>query len=37
MIVPWVAGRDHKFPWLVHVLFLAIVVVVVGSVIGLYM
>jgi len=37
MIVPWVAWKDHKFPWLVHVLFLAIVVVVVGSVIGLYM
>jgi len=37
MIVPWVAGKDHKFPWLVHVLFAAIVVVVVGSVIGLYM
>ncbi len=37
MIVPWVAWKDHKFPWLVHVLFAAIVVVVVGSVIGLYM
>ena len=37
MIVPWVAWKDHKFPWLVHILFLAIVVVVVGSVIGLYM
>ncbi len=37
MIVPWVAWKDHKFPWLVHILFAAIVVVVVGSVVGLYM
>ncbi len=37
MIVPWVAWKDHKFPWLVHLLFAAIVVVVIGSVIGLYM
>ena len=37
MIVPWVAWKDHKFPWLVHILFAAIVVVVVGSVIWLYM
>jgi nitric oxide reductase subunit B len=37
LIAPWVANKDHKFPWLVDVLWLALLVVAVGSVIGLYM
>ena len=37
MIAPWVAWKDHKYPWLVHVLYWAILVLVVGSVIWLYM
>jgi len=37
LIAPWVANKDHKFPWLVDVLWAALVVVAVGSVIGLYM
>lgn len=37
LIAPWVANRDHKFPWLVDVLWIALLVVAVGSVIGLYM
>lgn len=37
MIAPWVAWKDHKFPWLVHVLYGAILFLVVGSVIWLYM
>ncbi len=37
MIAPWVAWKDHKYPWLIHVLFVAILFLVVGSVIWLYM
>lgn len=37
LIAPWVANRDHKYPWLVDVLWVALVVVAVGSIIGLYM
>ena len=37
MIAPWVAGKDHKFPWLVHVLYGAILVLVVWSITWLYM
>ena len=37
LIAPWVAGKDHKFPWLVDVLWAALLVVAVGAVIGLYM
>lgn len=37
LIAPWVANKDHKFPWLVDVLWLALIVVAVGSVVGLYM
>jgi nitric oxide reductase subunit B len=37
LIAPWVANKDHKFPWLVDVLWVALLVVAVGAVIGLYM
>ena len=37
LIAPWVAGKDHKFPWLVDVLWVALVVVGLGSVAGLYL
>ena len=37
IIAPWIANRDHKYPWLVDVLWLALLVVAVGSMIGLYM
>jgi nitric oxide reductase subunit B len=37
LIAPWIANKDHKYPWLVDVLWLALVVVGVGSIIGLYM
>jgi nitric oxide reductase subunit B len=37
LIAPWVANKDHKFPWLVDVLWVALLVVAVGSMIGLYM
>ncbi len=37
LIAPWVAGKDHKYPWLVDVLWIALLVVAVGSIIGLYM
>ncbi len=37
LIAPWIANKDHKFPWLVDVLWAALVVVAVGSMIGLYM
>ncbi len=37
LIAPWVAGKDHKFPWLVDVLWAALLIVAVGAVIGLYM
>ena len=37
LIAPWVANKDHKLPWLVDVLWLALVIVAVGALIGLYM
>ena len=37
LIAPWVANKDHKFPWLVDVLWIALVVVALGSLVGLYM
>ncbi len=37
LIAPWVAGKDHKFPWLVDVLWVALLVIAVGAIIGLYM
>jgi nitric oxide reductase subunit B len=37
LIAPWVANKDHKYPWLVDVLWVALLVVAVGSLIGLYM
>jgi len=37
LIAPWVANKDHKYPWLVDVLWSALLVVAVGSIIGLYM
>lgn len=37
LIAPWVANRDHKYPWLVDVLWGALLVVAVGSMIGLYL
>ncbi|GET29385.1 cbb3-type cytochrome c oxidase subunit I [Prolixibacter sp. SD074] len=37
LIAPWVANKDHKYPWLVDVLWAALLIVTVGSVIGLYM
>jgi len=37
LIAPWVANKDHKFPWLVDVLWIALVVVAVGSMAGLYL
>jgi len=37
LIAPWVANKDHKFPWLVDVLWSALLVVAVGAIIGLYM
>lgn len=37
LIAPWVANRDHKFPWLVDVLWIALLVIAVGSIYGLYM
>ncbi len=37
LIAPWIANKDHKFPWLVDVLWIALLVVAVGSIAGLYM
>ncbi len=37
LIAPWVANKDHRYPWLVDVLWIALIVVAVGSAIGLYM
>ncbi len=37
LIAPWVANKDHKFPWLVDVLWAALLIVTVGSLYGLYM
>ncbi len=36
LIAPWVAGKDHKHPWLVDVLWGALLVVAVGALLGLY-
>lgn len=37
LIAPWIANKDHKFPWLVDVLWIALLVVAVGSMAGLYL
>lgn len=37
LIAPLIANKDHKFPWLVDVLWGALVVVAVGSMTGLYL
>ncbi len=37
LIAPWVANKDHKFPWLVDILWGALLVVAVGGLTGLYM
>ncbi len=37
LIAPWVANKDHKFPWLVDVLWWALLIVAVGGIVGLYM
>ena len=37
LIAPWVAEKDHKYPWLVDVLWVTLLIVAVGSMIGLYM
>jgi nitric oxide reductase subunit B len=37
LIAPWVANKDHKYPWLVDILWVALLVVAVGAIIGLYM
>jgi len=37
LIAPWVANKDHKFPWLVDVLWGALLFVAVGGIIGLYL
>ena len=37
LIAPWVANKDHKYPWLVDVLWTALLIVAVGALIGLYM
>lgn len=37
LIAPWVADKDHKFPWLVDILWTALLVVAIGSIIGLYL
>ncbi len=36
LVAPWVAGKDHKMPWLVDVLWVALVFVGVGSLIGIW-
>ena len=37
LVAPWVAGKDHKMPWLVDVLWFALVFVGVGSLIGIWL
>ncbi len=37
LIAPWVAQKDHKYPWLVDVLWTALLVVAVAALVGLYM
>lgn len=37
LIAPWIANKDHRYPWLVDILWVALLVVAVGSIVGLYM
>ncbi len=37
LIAPWVANKDHKMPWLVDVLWIALLVIAIGGIVGLYM
>ncbi len=37
LIAPWVANKDHKYPWLVDVLWTALLVVALGGIAGLYL
>ena len=37
LIAPWVANKDHKFPFLIDILWAALLIVAVGAIIGLYM
>ncbi len=37
LVAPWVAGKDHKMPWLVDVLWWALLIVGVGALIGIWM
>ncbi len=37
LIAPLVANKDHKYPWLVDILWVALVVVAVGGIVGLYL
>lgn len=37
LIAPWIANEDHKYPWLVDILWTALLVVAVGSLTGLYL
>ncbi len=37
LIAPWVSGEDLKFPWLVDVLWVALLVVGAGGLIGIYL
>ena len=37
LIAPWIANKDHKYPWLVDILWIALLTVAVGAIIGLYM
>ena len=37
LIAPWVANKDHKFPWLVDVLWVALLIIALGSISGLYL
>jgi len=37
LIAPWIANKDHKYPWLVDILWTALLLVAVGAIVGLYM
>ncbi len=37
LVAPWVANKDHKYPWLVDILWLALLLIAVGAIVGLYM
>lgn len=37
LIAPWVGGRDLRFPWLVDVLWAALIIVGVGGLTGIYL